>query len=67
MNVYYCQKLDSSLEFGVVVVADTEENGKKKVLEQLIADGWEFEEDAIQLTQLDTSSSNAIFIDPINN
>lgn len=66
MKVFISNKLDNYLEFGCIVVASSEKEAKKKVLEDLIRDGWEFDEDHIRLEEVDLTYTHTKFIDPLN-
>lgn len=65
MKAFACNCLPHELEFGGVVVAETEQDAKILLKEVVVKAGWVTDLKSIELVELDLSKPNAMLIDPI--
>lgn len=66
MKVFVCNCFPHELEFGGVVVAETEEDAKIQLRELVVKEGWVTDIKSIELVEIDLSKPNALIIDPVN-
>lgn len=65
MKVFVCNCLPHELEFGGVVVAETEQDARIQLKELVVKAGWVTDLKSIKLVELDLSKPNAMLIDPV--
>jgi hypothetical protein len=53
------------MEFGGVVVAETEQDAKMQLKDIVVKGGWVTDIKSIKLVEIDLSKPNALIIDPV--
>lgn len=66
MKVFVCNCFPHEVEFGGIVVAETEQEAKVLLKEMVVKGGWVTELNSIKLVEVDLSKPNAMIIDPVN-
>lgn len=54
------------MEFGGVVVAETEQDARIQLKDIVIKGGWVTDIKSMELVEIDLSKPNALIIDPVN-
>ena len=65
MKVFVCNCFPHEMEFGGVVVAETEQDAKMQLKDIVVKGGWVTDIKSIELVEIDLSKPNALIIDPV--
>jgi hypothetical protein len=65
MKVFVCNCFPHEMEFGGVVVAETEQDAKMQLKDIVVKGSWVTDIKSIELVEINLSKPNALIIDPV--